>query len=136
MQIEPLMRELAQALGGDSKHKGDFWVLEVPVTAKEKQILFFRLNKFSSELHGNENLLVLFTIIDSFKKSHCSASHELLEKLLRANVDLRFSRIALMGDRIALLAAASEAFPVDVVLEMVHEVAYAGSKLTKEVTLN
>lgn len=131
MNLESLMLEFAQAVGGVSKHRGDFWVLEVPMEESENCVLFFRLNTFNTG-SGKERILVFFTQISLYRKGASVESFLHFEHALRANLDLRFSRIALMGDRMVLLSTAHENFPEEILLEMVHEVLYAGTKLKKE----
>ena len=124
LEIQSLILEFAQALGGISKHKKDFWILEVPMAEEKTVTVFFRLNR---EENG-EAFLVFFSQIGCY---HPGDSID-MEKLLRVNMDLRFSRTAFMGERVILLAAAGENFSEDILLEMVHEVVYAGNRLQQE----
>lgn len=131
MDISALMLEFAQALGGIHKHKGDFWIIEIPAGEAGSTVVFFRLNQFHSE-SGVENVLVCFTQIGTYRKGASMQSFLHLEHLLKVNAELRFSRTGLMGERIVVLAAAHELYPEEVLLEMVHEVVQAGGKLRRD----
>lgn len=126
MNIQSLILEFAQALGGISKHKRDFWILEVPMANADTVTVFFRLNQEP----GGEALLVFFTQIRCLP--HGASDPELFRRYLQLNLDLKYSRVALMGDRVVLLSAAGENFDEDILLEMVHEVVYAGGRLREE----
>jgi len=124
LEIQSLILEFAQALGGINKHKRDFWILEVPMAEEKTVTVFFQLNREES----GEAFLVFFTQLGSYTQGDALD----IERLLRVNLDLRFSRTALMGERVVLLAAAGENFTEDILLEMVQEVVYAGNRLQQE----
>jgi hypothetical protein len=74
----------------------------------------------------------MFTQIGLYSHGTSMASFLHFEHLLKTNSDLRYSRAALFGERIVLLASAHEEISEDILLEMVHEVIHAGERLRSE----
>jgi hypothetical protein len=128
LEIKSLILEFAQALGGISKHKRDFWILEVPMAGGGTVTVFIRLNR--DEDHGA--VLVFFTQIGCLPVTETDPAR--YRRYLEINKDLLYSRIALLGERVVILAVAGETFDEDIMLEMIHEVVYAGARLGKEST--
>jgi len=130
MLIKDLMLDLSLAMGGISKHKGDFWILEVPI-GSENVVVYFKLNNVVDE-HSDEQLLVVVTQIGKFSKNKDKVALRKSEYLLSANIDLRFSRTALMGNKIVLLAVVGMSFSEESILEIVHEICYGSKKFKND----
>lgn len=127
MDIQMLMLEFAQAMGGISKKKDDFWILEIPL-GDVSRVVFFRLNEVSNGPEP-EHLLAFFTELGEVDGTR---PVQFYQELLRRNHAMRYARIALRENRMVLLSTAHEAATEELLLEMLHEVVYAGSQLQKE----
>jgi hypothetical protein len=131
MPFEQLILDFAQALGGVSKRDGDIWLIELPVEGEHTRVLFFRLNSILTDDNGQENLLVCFTRLGDYRGGRAL---QRLEGMLRLAVELKYARIAILEGELVLFSVALEAYTEASMLEMVHEIAWMGEQLSKELT--
>lgn len=127
MEIQSLMLEFAQAMGGVSKKRDDIWILEIPLGDRSR-VVFFRLNEISGEPEP-EHLLAFFTELGEVDGSRPVSFYQ---ELLRKNHALRYARVALRENSMVLLSTAHEAATEELLLEMLHEVVYAGEQMQRE----
>ena len=129
MGIDVLMLNFTQALGGITRRDEDVWLVEIPIDGERTRVLFFRLNSVLMGDDTRENVLVCSTSLGEYRGEHALAR---LESVLRFAIELRYARVALRDDELVLFALAPEVSTEDLMLEMVHEVAWMGEQISQE----